>query len=125
METEKTMIMVIDDELQLCNIMRRILELEGYKVAVSCSGLEAVPFIKQKKVDVVLLDIMMPGLSGREVCQQIRKCSPETKVIYFTASVYHEDHRKVRELCKEADAVIVKPASVKQIVSKLSYVLNG
>jgi len=116
-------ILVVDDEVNMCNIVSRMLESEGYSVRTACDGKRALQLTKEKEPDLILLDIMMPGINGREVCQIVREFSPETRIIYFTAKV-EADPQKLKELHSEADAFITKPATARQILSKVSSVLN-
>ncbi len=122
MVTSNTLVMVVDDELQMCNVLRRVLEKEGYEVITAQDGETALRFIPEKKPNVILLDMMMPGIDGREVCRRIRELSTKTKIIYVTAKV-EQDPTKLKELRSEADAIIAKPATRKQILSTVSRVL--
>ncbi len=125
MVTSNTQILVVDDEPLMCNALSRILENEGYKVTTVPDGEKALTIIKDKQQDVVLLDVVMPGIDGREVCHKTREFSPETQVIYFTAKVEPINVSKVQELRHEADAFITKPATSRQILSKVNSVLQG
>ena len=124
MTKSSPLVLVVDDEPQLCEVLRRILEKEGYDVITTQDGETALRLIKQKKPDVILLDIVMPGMDGREVCRRTRELSTSTPIIYFTARA-ELDPLKLKELRHEADAFIVKPATGKQILSKVSKVLEG
>jgi two-component system alkaline phosphatase synthesis response regulator PhoP len=125
MVTGSHLVLVVDDELHMCNVLRRILEKEGYKVITAPDGETALRIIKEKKPDVILLDLMMPGIDGREVCRRVREFSTPTQIIYFTAKAEPIDPLKLKELRSEADAFITKPASSKQILSRVSRVLQG
>jgi DNA-binding response OmpR family regulator len=125
MVTNGTKVLVVDDELHLCNVLRRILEREGYKVITTPDGETALRFTEEEKPDVILLDLMMPGIDGREVCRKVREFSATTQIIYFTAKVMLTDPLELKELHREADAFITKPATSKQILSKVSGVLQG
>jgi CheY-like chemotaxis protein len=120
-----TKVLVVDDELHLCNVLRRILEREGYNVITAPDGETALQFTEEEKPDVILLDLMMPGMDGREVCRRVREFSATTQIIYFTAKVMLTDPLELKELHREADAFITKPATSKQILSKVSGVLQG
>jgi two-component system response regulator VicR len=108
----------------MCNALRRILEKDGYKVTTALNGETALSLIKKKKPDVVLLDILTLGINGRKVRWKIREFSAATQVIYFTAIVDIINRLSLRELRREADAVIIKPATRRQILSKVSSVLK-
>ena len=118
-------VLVVDDEPHLCVALSRILEKGGYRVTTTTNGQTALELIEEKRPDVVLLDLMMPGLDGREVCRRIRQSGIEVRVIYFTAKADASDPSKLKELRKEADDLLVKPATSRQIISKVSSVLKG
>ncbi len=123
MVTSSPLVLVVDDELHMCNVLRRILEKERYKVITALDGETALRLVKRKKPDVILLDLMMPGMDGREVCRRVREFSTATQIIYFTAKMEPIDLLKSRELRHEADAFVAKPATSKQILSAISSVL--
>jgi len=104
-------------------ILRRILEKDGFLVDIASDGEKAIKIVEKSLPDVVILDLMMPGMNGREVCREIRKISPATKVIYFSAKV-ESDLQKLKELKSEADTFITKPATSKKILSCVNAMLN-
>ncbi len=125
MVTSDTLVLVVDDELYMCKVLHRILEKEGYEVITARDGETALRLIKKKEPNVILLDLMMPGIDGREVCRRVREFSPTTQIIYFTAKVELINPLKLKALRSEADAFINKPATSKQILSKVSSVLQS
>ncbi len=124
MVADSAYVLVVDDEPHLCNGLRRVLEKEGYEVSTAQDGLTALGLVDRRTPDVILLDLMMPGLDGREVCRRVREVAPATQVIYFTAKAEPIDPTIVRQLRAEADAFITKPATSRQILSKVSSVLQ-
>ena len=122
MATSNPLVLVVDDEPRMCDAIQRILKKEGYSVIRAPDGETALRLMKEKNPAVLLLDIMMPGIDGREVCRRIRELSTKTQVIYFTAKV-EQDPTKLKELRSEADAFITKPATSKQILFRVSRVL--
>ncbi len=124
MKSSDPLVLVVDDEPHMCNALRRILEKEGYRVRTALNGRTALDLIKEKKPDVILLDILMPGIDGREINRRVRELSPITKIIYFTAKVEPTDPSMLKELRSEVDAFIAKPATTKQILSKVSGMLG-
>ncbi len=117
------LVMVVDDEPSMCDVIERILKQEGYKVIMASNGKRALKLAEENKPDVILLDLGMPGMDGREVCRRIRGLSTKTQIIYFTARV-EQGPAKLKELRSEADAFITKPAISKQILSRISSVLQ-
>lgn len=125
MASSKSLVLVVDDEPNLCNVLRRILEREGYQVLTAPDGDTALQLIKHKAPDVILLDLMMPGIDGREVCWRAREFSPQTRIIYFTAKAELRNTSRARELYRGADAFITKPATSKRILSTVDSMLSG
>ena len=80
----KHTIMVVDDEKNICELMRLYLEKEGFAVTVANNGSDAISLIRQSRPDLVLLDIMMPVIDGWEVCRQVREFST-VPIIMLTA----------------------------------------
>ena len=91
-------VLVVDDELHMRNVLSRILTQEGYKVVTAPDGETALGLIKEIKPAVILLEVVMPGIDGREVCRRVRQCFPETQIIYFTAKVEPMNPLKLKEL---------------------------
>ena len=125
MATSKPLVLIVDNEPQMCDVLRRILEKEGYAIITAFNGEEALRLVREKKPDVILLDLVMPGIDGREVCQRIRKFSTTSRIIYLTAKATPANSSQSKELYREADAFIAKPATSKQILSKVSSVLQS
>ena len=118
-------VLVVDDEPQLRNLLCRILEQEGYRVMAANDGDTALQIARKETPDLILLDLMMPGMDGREVCRTVREISPATQIVYFTGKTDPNNPARFRDLLNEADALIAKPASTSQIVSTISRVLGA
>lgn len=118
-------ILIVDDEPHLRNGLRRILEKEGYEVTTAPDGETALKLVRDKKPDVVLLDIMMPGMDGREVCQRIREIDATVQVVYITARAGPNDPVQLKQLRSEAEALITKPATSKRIISTVNGLSRG
>ena len=117
-------ILIVDDEPHLRNGLRRILEKEGYEVTTAPDGETALKLARDKKPEVVLLDIMMPGMDGREVCHKLREIASEAHIIYLTATAEPSGSLHVKYPRGEADAYIAKPATSKRILSRINNALN-
>lgn len=78
-------VLVVDDEEEMCNVLRKILEQDGYKVSTATSGSRALAAMKQKPADLILLDIKMPGMDGIEMLRKLRDFNQDAVVIILTA----------------------------------------
>lgn len=114
-------ILIIEDEVGISNIERKYLEKEGYLVDQSFNGEDALIKIKENHYDLILLDLMLPGVSGEEIMEYIRTYS-ETPVIMVTAKV--EEEQIVKGLKIGADDYISKPFSPKEMVQRVKTVLR-
>ena len=120
----KPLVLVVEDEAPLVTLLRYNLEKEGFQVCEAGDGEEAMVQIAERKPDLVLLDWMLPLVSGIEVCRRIRR-SPETRslpVIILTAR--GEETDRVRGLDSGADDYVVKPFSPSELVARLRAVMR-
>lgn len=114
-------IQVVDDDRNINELLRLYLEKEGYSVAQAYDGNDAVKLFNEFNPDLVLLDIMLPGIDGWQVCREIRKKS-DKPVIMITAK--GETFDKVLGLELGADDYIVKPFDSKEVVARIKAVLR-
>ena len=119
METGK--ILIVDDDQNICELIRLYTEEEGYTVAVAHDGRKAVECFEQESPDIILLDIMLPELDGFQVCREIRKKS-QCPIIMLTAK--GETFDKVLGLELGADDYIVKPFEPKEVLARIKAVLR-
>jgi DNA-binding response OmpR family regulator len=115
------LVMVVDDEASIRDIVRRYLEADGYKVADAADGPEALRRFGARPADVVILDVMMPGMDGLEVLRQLRAVS-DVYVIMLTAKAEEVD--RLVGLAVGADDYITKPFSPRELVARVKAVLR-
>ena len=114
-------ILVVDDDANICELLRLYLTKEGYQVTVANDGEEGLEKFNAVKPDMVLLDVMMPRMDGLEVCRRIRKAG-NTPVMMLTAK--GETFDKVLGLELGADDYMVKPFDTKEVVARIKAVLR-
>jgi len=120
----KPLVLIVEDEAPLVTMLRYNLEREGFAVDEAADGEEALLRIAERRPDVVLLDWMLPLVSGLEVCRQIRR-APTTRslpVIMLTAR--GEEGDRIRGLDSGADDYVVKPFSPSELVARLRAVMR-
>src|SRR3984957_13661774 len=120
----KPLVMIVEDEAPLVTLLKYNLEKEGFAVCEAGDGEEALVQIAERKPDVVLLDWMLPLVSGIEVCRQIRR-SPSSRtlpVVMLTAR--GEEGDRVRGLNSGADDYVVKPFSPTELIARLRAVMR-
>jgi two-component system alkaline phosphatase synthesis response regulator PhoP len=118
-------ILIVEDEPNIIVPLRFTLEQNGYAVITASSGEEAMEKITASKPDLILLDIMLPGMDGYEVCQRVHE-NPEsqhTKVIFLSAM--GRDMDVAKGVSMAADAYIIKPFSVFDVITKIGELLKG
>lgn len=118
---QKEKILIVDDDKNICDLLRMYLEKEGYAVVMEHNGIDAVNTFNTESPDLVLLDIMLPQLDGWQVCREIRKTS-EKPIIMLTAK--DETFDKVLGLELGADDYVTKPFDTKEIVARIKAVLR-
>jgi len=116
-----TKILVVDDDSNICELLRLYLEKEGYHVLFAQDGEAAVKAFAEHNPDLVLLDIMLPGLDGWQVCREIRKTS-RVPIIMLTAK--GEVFDKVLGLELGADDYVTKPFDTKEVLARIKAVLR-
>ncbi len=116
-----TKILVVDDDTNICELLRMYLEKEGYEVKTASDGVEGITAFRMYEPDLVLLDIMMPKKDGWQTCREIREQSSKP-IIMITAK--GETIDKVLGLELGADDFIVKPLDMKEVFARIKAVLR-
>ena len=111
-------ILIIDDDVAIGNLEQEVLEREGYLVQRAYSGTEALLFLKEKKPDLILLDLMLPGMSGEDILPQIQGIP----VIVVSAKTAVED--KVELLLGGAVDYLTKPFDTKELLARIAVRLR-
>lgn len=114
-------ILVVDDDPKITQLLRRALTLEGYTVQTAASGEEALQSASARPPDVVILDILMPGVDGLEVCRRLRAAS-DMPILLLTAKDEVSD--RVRGLDSGADDYVVKPFALEELTARLRALLR-
>ncbi|GAB0119767.1 phosphate regulon transcriptional regulator PhoB [Acidisoma sp. 7E03] len=122
--SNKPLVLIVEDEAALMTMLRYNLEKQGFRVEEAGDGEEALSRINEVKPDMVLLDWMLPHLSGIEVCRQIRRrpATRELPVIMITAR--SEDQDAVRGLNTGADDYVTKPFSTEALVARMRALMR-
>lgn len=114
-------VLIVDDDKNICDLLRLYLEKEGYSVILSHDGEEAVVKFNALKPDIVLLDVMLPGLDGWQVCREIRK---KTNIPILMITAKSDTFDKVLGLELGADDYIVKPFDSKEVIARIKAVVR-
>ena len=117
----KTKVLVIDDDINICELIRLYMEKEGFEVLTVYNGMKALDGFKSFTPNIVILDIMLPGADGWQVCREIRKIS---NIPIIMLSAKGETFDKVLGLELGADDYIVKPFEPKELVARVKAVLR-
>lgn len=115
-------ILIVEDEVKLAGLMRDYLAQEGYDVSMLHRGDEVEEWMRTHGADLVLLDLMLPGRNGLEVCKALRASSPDIGIIMVTARVEEIDRLLGLEL--GADDYVCKPFSPREVVARVKAVLR-
>lgn len=124
MAADQPTVLVVEDEAAQREVLRYNLEAEGFRVALAGNGEEALMLLAEEAPDIVVLDWMLPNLSGIEVCRQI-KTRPETRgVPVIMLSARSEEVDRVRGLETGADDYVVKPYSLREMMARVKAQLR-
>src|SRR6476660_2837035 len=117
-------IMIVEDEEPLTLLLRYNLESEGYEVETSARGDEAEIKLKESPPDLLVLDWMLPGMSGIELCRRLRARPDTERLPIIMRTARGEESERVRGLATGADDYIVKPFSVPELVARVLALLR-
>jgi len=118
----KAHILIVDDDLRITDLLRRIFAFEGYSVTVAASGNEALKRSLESPPDLIILDIMLPGLDGLEVTQRLRAAGDNVPILMLTARDTVTD--RVQGLETGADDYLVKPFAPEELVARARALLR-
>lgn len=121
LNNESKSILIVDDEPKILEVITALLQSKGFKVYSADNGQSALDIFNNQNIALIILDLMMPGLSGEEVCIQIRKKS-RVPIIMLTAKVEEEDI--VHGLGLGADDYITKPFGLKELYARVEALLR-
>ncbi len=119
-----TKIMAVDDEPDIVKLIGKVLKKEGLTFVGCSSGKECLEKYGKEKPDLVLLDIMMPGMDGWEVYQQIKKINKKQKILFLTAVTVEPEARDKMEDLGAAD-YLTKPFEPYELIERVKAVLEG
>ena len=118
----KAHILVVDDDPRITNLVRRILAYEGYSVAIASSGNDALTRTLEHPPDLIVLDIMLPGLDGLEVARRLRAAGDNVPILMLTARDAVTD--RVEGLETGADDYLVKPFAPEELLARVKALLR-
>lgn len=117
-------ILIIDDEENIVELIKFNLELNGLETIVAYDGLEGFVKTKEEMPDLILLDWMLPGISGIEICKKIRSDEKIKSIPIIMLTAKNLENNKVEGLNTGADDYITKPFSIKELMARLNAVLR-
>jgi DNA-binding response OmpR family regulator len=115
-------ILIIEDDLSILRGLKDNLEYEGYKVLAETNGKKGLDLASRERIDLVLLDIMLPGMNGYEICRNLKKSKPDLPILMLTARGSEMD--KVSGLDIGADDYITKPFSLPELMARIRAALR-
>mgnify|MGYP003384650629 CR=1 FL=1 len=117
-----TKVLLVEDDEDLSEVLSHTLASRGFTVQAACDGKQALEFLKVNKYDVIILDWMMPGVSGVDVCKQLRRAGDRTPILMLTARTADEDTEA--GLDAGADDYLTKPFEHKVLAARLRALLR-
>ncbi len=123
-ELEGTKVLIVEDEVAIVTMLRYNLEQEGFVVVATGDGEEAMTLVKEQKPDIIVLDWMLPGMTGIEVCKQLRWNQDTKNIPIIMLSARGEEGDRIRGLDTGADDYMVKPFSPTELISRIRAVFR-
>ncbi|MGB9813142.1 MAG: response regulator transcription factor [Thermovenabulum sp.] len=117
-------ILVVDDEPNILELIKFNLENNGFKVITACNGERVLEMIKAENLDLILLDVMLPGVDGFELCKIIRRKNETSDIPIILITAKSEEIDKILGLEIGADDYITKPFSVRELIARVKAVLR-
>ena len=118
----KAHILIVDDDPRITDLLRRVLAFEGYSVAIAASGPEALNRALERPPDLIILDLMLPGLNGLEVAQRLRTAGDNVPILMLTARDAIAD--RVEGFERGVDDYLVKPFAPEELVARVKALLR-
>ena len=118
----KRTLLVVDDE-KILRLLRDYLKAAGYRVLTACDGCQALALARQAQPDLIVLDVMLPGIDGFEVCQALRSEGSRVPVVMLTARVRDGDREMA--LALGVAEFVEKPFSPRELVGRVHELLEG
>ena len=118
----KAHILIVEDDLHTSNALRRMLAYAGYKVSIAGNGEDALSIIRISPPDLLILDLMLPGIDGLEVCHHIRNAGNDVAILMLTARDAIAD--RVTGFAMGADDYLVKPFSLDELLARINALLR-
>jgi two-component system alkaline phosphatase synthesis response regulator PhoP len=118
----QTHILVVEDEQAIRTALVDFLEYHGFRVTPACDGLQAKQLVEQNRFDLILLDLMLPGIGGEQLCSLWRRGGVQTPIIMVTAKGQEKD--RIQGLDLGADDYITKPFSLEEMLARIRAVLR-
>lgn len=118
----KARILLVEDEEHLNDLVKMNLEMDGFKVIPETNGVKAIQRFKEEKFDLVILDVMLPGADGIQVCETIRLVDNQVPIIFVSAKGTPED--RIRGLKKGGDDYLAKPFNLEELILKVNKSVN-
>lgn len=115
-------ILLVEDEENIRNVVKLNLEIEGYEVVETDNGKEAVQLSQEQHFDLLILDVMLPEMSGFEICEQVRLTNSSVPIIFLTAKDTPQD--RIMGLRKGADDYLTKPFNLEELLLRVQNLLK-
>jgi len=118
-----TKILIVEDDKTLCETIKLALESENYEVSISHDGREALQIGNQEQLDLIILDLILPSMTGFEICQKLRERGKKTPIIFLTGEKKEEIDR-IMGLELGADDYLLKPFGTRELIARIRAVLR-
>ncbi|MEW6482723.1 MAG: response regulator [bacterium] len=116
--------LIVDDDIDISEIIKTILEMEGYEVTIAYDGMSALDISYQKKPDLVLLDIMMPGMDGWDVLKRLKACRKTLHIPVAMVTARINPEEKIKAFKEGAEEFITKPLHIDDFLRRINRLFH-
>ncbi len=120
----QTSILVVDDESAVCKLLEKVFSREGFSVTIANSGEQALEILEVQSIDLIILDLDMPGISGQEVCRRVRRETRFDSISILVLTGGSSEGLTARCLDAGADDYVEKPADLVELVARVRAILR-
>ena len=123
MQSSKQRVLSVEDDEQVRALIGELLEQAGYEVTLVSTSADGLQRATSERLNLIILDHILPDGTGLELCQQIRQFDPYTPILFFASAAHELDQQYVRSI--HAQGLLLKPLGIRDLVATVGRLLNG
>ncbi len=122
-EDMKLKILIVDDDEALLNLVENLFTGEGYEVSTQKSGIDAIRYLRSNLPDLIISDLDMPKINGRQLCKTVRQMASTKEIPFIMLSAHNSPHERVESFRSGADDYVPKPFNTEEFILRVNALL--